>query len=152
MAKIQKNVVSSLCTIASKQTAKERLQAFWNVFDKDDDVLVVINADPDALAGAMAVKRLLRYRVKNVVIAHPNEIRRLNNVAMVERLKIPIERLNNVKLNDYRKKVMVDSQPDHLPCFEKSISMLLSITIRRPANGKAFALSTSAPITVRRRQ
>jgi len=119
MAKIHRNVVSSLGTIGSKQTAKERLQAFWNVFDKDDDVLVVINADPDALAGAMAVKRLLRYRVKNVVIAHPNEIRRLNNVAMVERLKIPIERLNTVKLNDYKKKVMVDSQPDHLPCFEK---------------------------------
>ncbi|KAB2892009.1 MAG: phosphoethanolamine methyltransferase [Desulfobulbaceae bacterium] len=119
MAKNQKNTVSSLCTISSKQTARERLHSFWEVFDKDDDVLVVINADPDALAGALAIKKLLRYRVKNVVIAHPNEIRRLNNVAMVERLRIPIERLSNVKLNDFAKKVMVDSQPNHLPCFEK---------------------------------
>jgi nanoRNase/pAp phosphatase (c-di-AMP/oligoRNAs hydrolase) len=119
MAKNHKNVLSSLCTIHTKQTAKERLQAFWDVFDKDDDVLILINADPDALAGAMALKRLLRYRVKNVLIAHPNEIRRLNNVAMVERLRIPIERLSNVKLNDYTKKVLIDSQPDHLPCFEK---------------------------------
>lgn len=119
MTKNYKNVVSSLCTITSKQTAKERLQAFWEVFDKDDDVLILINADPDALASAMAVKRLLRYRVKNIVIAHPNEIRRLNNVAMVERLRIPLERLCNIKLNDYSKKVLIDSQPDHLPCFEK---------------------------------
>ena len=105
--------------IAYRNTAKDRLQAFWDVFDKDDDVLVVINADPDALASAMAVKRLLRYKVKRVDIAHPNEIRRINNVAMVERLKIPLERLSNVKIGDYSKIVMVDSQPSHLPCFEK---------------------------------
>ena len=119
MAKNQKFARSSLCTIYTKQTARERLQAFWDVFDRDDDVLILINADPDALASAMAVKRLLRYRVKNVVIAHPNEIRRLNNVAMVERLRIPIERLSNIKTLDYTKKVLVDSQPNHLPCFEK---------------------------------
>jgi len=102
-----------------KNTAADRLQAFWNLFAKDDDVLVIINADPDALASAMAVRRLLRYKVKSVTIAHPNEIRRLNNMAMVERLKIPLERLKDVKLDNYSKRVMVDSQPDHLPCFEK---------------------------------
>lgn len=103
----------------SLRTAKERLQGFWNVFEKEDDVLVCINADPDALACAMAIKQLLRYRVKSVVIAHPNEIRRLNNLAMVKRLKIPLERLNTIKPDAFRKKVLVDSQPVHLPCFEK---------------------------------
>lgn len=100
-------------------TAKDRLHAFRNIFAKDDEVLIVINADPDALATAMAVKRLLRYKVKNVTIAHPNEIRRLNNQAMVERLRIPLERLKDIKVDNYSKKVMVDSQPTHLPCFEK---------------------------------
>lgn len=119
MAKNQVNKNGSTERIAYRNTAKDRLHAFWDVFDKDDDVLVIINADPDALASAMAVKRLLRYRVKNVVIAHPNEIRRMNNVAMVERLKIPLERLGNVKIGDFSKLVMVDSQPSHLPCFEK---------------------------------
>lgn len=89
------------------------------MFEKDDEVLVCINADPDALACALAVKRLLRYKIKNVTIAHPNEIRRLNNVAMVERLKIPLERLKSVKVSEYDKVVLVDSQPNHLPCFEK---------------------------------
>jgi nanoRNase/pAp phosphatase (c-di-AMP/oligoRNAs hydrolase) len=119
MATNQKKSVKALSRITYRNTAKDRLQAFWDVFDKDDDVLVIINADPDALASAMAVKRLLRYRVKNVVIAHPNEIRRMNNVAMVDRLKIPLERLGNVKIGDYTRIVMVDSQPSHLPCFEK---------------------------------
>jgi nanoRNase/pAp phosphatase (c-di-AMP/oligoRNAs hydrolase) len=101
------------------KSAKERLQKFWDVFGKEDDVLVCINADPDALACALAIKRLLRYRVKSVIIAHPNGIRRLNNVAMVERLKIPLERLNTLKIKDYSKKILVDSQPTHLPVFEK---------------------------------
>ena len=102
-----------------KNTARDRLHAFWDIFEKDDKVLVIINADPDALAFALAVKKLLRYRVKSVTITHPNEIRRLNNVAMVDRLKIPLVRLKDIKTGDFDKKVMVDSQPDHLPCFEK---------------------------------
>jgi nanoRNase/pAp phosphatase (c-di-AMP/oligoRNAs hydrolase) len=119
MSRKPKKNTSLQCKQTYRNTAKDRLHAFWNVFEKDDDVLVIINADPDALATAMAVKRLLRYKVKSVTIAHPNEIRRLNNVAMVDRLKIPLERLKDVKLDKYSKKVMVDSQPDHLPCFEK---------------------------------
>lgn len=102
-----------------RKSAKDRLQYFWEIFDKEDEVLVCINADPDALACALAVKKLLRYRAKSVTIAHPNEIRRLNNVAMVERLKIPLERLGGVKVSDYDKFVLVDSQPSHLPIFEK---------------------------------
>lgn len=102
----------------SRQSAKDRLRQFWEIFDKDDDVLVVINADPDALACAMAVKRLLRYRVKSFTIGYPNEIRRLNNLAMVDLLKIPAERLHTLHLEDYSKKVLLDSQPSHHPSFE----------------------------------
>jgi len=103
---------------ASRNSAKDRLNGFWEVFDKEDDVLVVINADPDALASALAVKKLLSYRVKNVTIGYPNEMRRLNNLEMVERLKIPIERLHTLKIKDYNKMVLLDSQPTHLPIFE----------------------------------
>jgi nanoRNase/pAp phosphatase (c-di-AMP/oligoRNAs hydrolase) len=109
----------SSCRQVYRNTARDRLQAFLQVFEKEDEVLVIINADPDALATALAVKRLLRYRVKSVTVTHPNEIRRLNNQAMVKRLRIPLIRLKDVKPDNYSKKVMVDSQPDHLPCFEK---------------------------------
>ncbi len=107
------------CNQLSLKTAKDRLLAFWNIFEKEDNVLVVINADPDALAAALAVKKLLRYKAKSVTIAHPNEIRRVNNQSMVDRLKIPLVRLKEVKTDDYSKLVMVDSQPNHLPVFEK---------------------------------
>ena len=119
MARRKKANGLNLCEQSYKKSAKIRLEEFWSVFEKEDSVLVCINADPDSLACAMAVKRLLRYRVKYIAIAHPNEITRLNNLAMIERLRIPLEKLSAVKLSDFSKKVIVDSQPDHLPVFEK---------------------------------
>ncbi|MCP3892947.1 MAG: phosphoethanolamine methyltransferase [Desulfobulbaceae bacterium] len=119
MAKKPKKRNVNNCKQTYRNTARDRLHAFWQVFQKEDEVLVIINADPDALATALAVKKLLRYRVKSVTITHPNEIRRLNNQGMVHRLKIPLIRLKDVKVDNYSKKVMVDSQPDHLPSFEK---------------------------------
>lgn len=118
MAKKKRNN-SFTCGQIYRKSAKDRLLDFWNVFEKDDVVLVCINADPDALASAMAIKRLLRYRVRNVTIAHANEIRRLNNVIMVERLKLPLSRLQSIAFDEYTKTVLVDSQPDHLPEFKE---------------------------------
>ncbi|RWX49229.1 hypothetical protein VT98_10683 [Candidatus Electrothrix communis] len=103
---------------ASRNSALNRLNGFYELFEKDDEVLIVITADPDSLASAMTVKRLLSYRVGSVTIGYPNEIRRLNNITMVERLKIPIERLHTLPVNDYSKLIMLDSQPTHQPVLK----------------------------------
>ena len=112
-------IADTVTRSASRNSALTRLNGFYDVFDRDDEVLIVISADPDALASAMAVKRLLSYRVGSVTIGYPNEIRRLNNMTMVERLKIPIDRLHTLPVNDYSKRVLLDSQPPHQACFEK---------------------------------
>lgn len=119
MQKRLEKIADSVTRSASKNSAQTRLNGFYEVFGRDDVVLIVISADPDALASAMAVKRLLSYRVASVTIGYPNEIRRLNNMTMVERLKIPIERLHTLSIKDYTKKVLLDSQPVHHSCFEK---------------------------------
>jgi nanoRNase/pAp phosphatase (c-di-AMP/oligoRNAs hydrolase) len=100
-----------------KKTAKDRLQDFWDIFAKEDSVLIVISADPDSLSSAMATKRLLRYRTKKVSIVYPNEIRRLSNIAMVDLLKINAERVKSINKDEYTKFVIIDSQPSHNPFF-----------------------------------
>lgn len=115
LEKIADNVTRS----ARKNSASARLSGFWDIFAREDEVLIVISADPDAIASAMAVKRLLSYRVQSVVIGYPNEIRRLNNMTMVDRLKIPLHRLHTLPVKDYSKRILLDSQPTHLTCFEK---------------------------------
>ena len=44
----------------------EKLRRFYDQFSGNDHVLIVINADPDAIASAMAVSRLLWRKVLNV--------------------------------------------------------------------------------------
>ena len=82
-------------------------------------MLVVISADPDSIASALAVKRLLRYRVKSVTVGYLNEIRRLSNLAMLELLKIQAERMKVLKSDRFNKYIIIDSQPCHNPGFEE---------------------------------
>ena len=101
-----------------KVPAKERLAHFRSLFDKEDSVLIVISADPDSLASALAIKSILRYRIRKVKVVYPNEIRRLSNLAMVDLLKIKATRIKSINQDDYDKYVIVDSQPSHHPLFK----------------------------------
>ena len=101
--------------VTRRLSNKERLRSFLQIFRRHDRVLVVIVADPDAMASAFAVKRLLSRRVEEVTIAHNNDIKRVNNLAMRDLLKIPLHRLKGIRQDQYSKFVLVDSQPPHHP-------------------------------------
>lgn len=92
----------------------EQARRLLSLFAPEDRVLVVIAADPDALGAALAFKRLLWRRVTGVTIARANEIGRPDNLAMVRLLKISLEPLDKIRLEDFTKRVMVDSQPHHI--------------------------------------
>ncbi|MBF0101828.1 MAG: DHH family phosphoesterase [Desulfobacterales bacterium] len=104
-----------------KTTSIEKLLSFYSVFSKRDYVLIVINADPDAIGSAMAIKRLLWRKVNKVTLAHVNAISRPDNIAMVRLLSVPLIHLNEVDLDKFNRFVIVDSQPDHHESF-RSIS------------------------------
>ena len=91
----------------------EKVRRFYDQFLGNDHVLIVINADPDAIASAMAVSRLLWRRVTNVTISHVNKINRPDNLAMLKLLRVSLIPLTDINLGQYSKIVMVDSQPDH---------------------------------------
>jgi nanoRNase/pAp phosphatase (c-di-AMP/oligoRNAs hydrolase) len=73
----------------------------------------VINADPDAIASAMAVSRLLWRRVSNVTISHVNKINRPDNLAMLRLLNVTLVPFKDINKDQYSKTIIVDSQPDH---------------------------------------
>ena len=98
-------------------SAAEKLRLFYAQFTGEDKVLVMINADPDAIACAMAVKRLLWRKVASVKIASINVINRPDNIAMIRLLGIKIEHIDDVCRENFTKSVVVDSQPDHDECF-----------------------------------
>ncbi|MBF0573172.1 MAG: DHH family phosphoesterase [Desulfamplus sp.] len=95
----------------------QRLEKFLSLFSSDNKVLVVINADPDAIASATAVKRLLWRKVNEVKVTYFNEIRRPDNLTMLRVLDIDIIPIKKIDERKFDKFVVVDSQPDHHECF-----------------------------------
>jgi nanoRNase/pAp phosphatase (c-di-AMP/oligoRNAs hydrolase) len=94
-------------------SASEKLRRFYDQFSGNDHVLIVINADPDSIASAMAISRLLWRKVSNVTTSHVNEINRPDNLAMLRLLSVSVVPSSNLDLGQYNKTVIVDSQPDH---------------------------------------
>jgi nanoRNase/pAp phosphatase (c-di-AMP/oligoRNAs hydrolase) len=92
----------------------ERLSKLHMLFQGDDRVLIAITADPDAIASAMALKRLLWRRVSSVTIARTNIVKRPDNLALMGFLKMHMVHLSEINLKDYTVLAMVDSQPHHM--------------------------------------
>jgi len=101
------------------KSAPEILRRFYDQFEGQDQVLIIINADPDAIASAMAVSRLLWRRVLSVTISNVNTINRPDNLAMLRLLKVAMVPFSAVNPVQYKKFVIVDSQPDHNEAMAK---------------------------------
>jgi len=108
---------SSRSRSAKPRSISENLNKLFNLVESKDRVLITIDADPDAMASAIALKRLLWHKVQSVTIVHHNEIARFDNVTMVRLLKIPLVRLQQVDAKDFSKILLVDGQPHHHEAF-----------------------------------
>ena len=85
---------------------------------RTDRWCVMINADPDALASAMALKRILHNHVHSLEISRINEVTRPDNLAMIRDLRIPVKPWNPEKSTAFGHFAIVDSQPHHNRLFE----------------------------------
>ncbi|MBW1847098.1 MAG: DHH family phosphoesterase [Deltaproteobacteria bacterium] len=80
-------------------SASEKLSRLYAQFSSDDHVLVVFNADPDAIASAMAMKRLLWRKVSSISLSNINVVSRPDNVA-------------NEAFSKIKADVVIDHHPD----------------------------------------
>ncbi len=102
-----------------KLSAAEKLRRLYNQFSGDDHVLIVINADPDAISSAMALKRLLWRKVAGITISNINVIERPDNLAMIRLLGVALIHINKIDESRFNRFIIVDSQPDHHEAFAK---------------------------------
>ena len=116
-----------------------------DLFSRDERWLIAINADPDAMASAMALKRIMSHRVQDVVIAKVNTITRPDNLAMIRYTRLRMERFYPGILPHFDRFALVDSQPGHHPAFK---DMEFSIVIDHhplPEKPAAFPYSEIKP-------
>ena len=76
---------------------KELLSRFYEQVAGSDQVLILMTADPDAIASAMAVKRLLWRKVAGITISHINVIQRPDNLTMTRLLGVPLVHLDTLE-------------------------------------------------------
>jgi nanoRNase/pAp phosphatase (c-di-AMP/oligoRNAs hydrolase) len=89
------------------------VQRLYQLFSHEDRLLILIDPDPDAIASALALKRLLWRRLTSCVLAPIRPITRPQNQRMVQLLGISLTPLTELNPDDFNRKALVDSQPSH---------------------------------------
>jgi len=100
-------------------THKKRYKQLLENISSDDVVGIMINADPDAMASALALQRIFWRKVKHTIICRVNAIKRSDNLAMVKLLGLQIPYVNRADISKVTKWATVDSQPHHHPRLSK---------------------------------
>lgn len=95
-----------------------RLTQLQSLFSRNEDWVIMVNADPDAMAAAMALKRIMSYRTGKVLIARINTISRPDNLAMIRYLRIPLVPWSETLRPCFHRFALVDSQPHHNAAFQ----------------------------------
>ena len=95
------------------------LSKMLELFSRDMRWLILVNADPDAMASAMALKRIMSHRVQDVTIAKVNAITRPDNLAMIRYTRLHMVRFYPGMTPHFDRFALVDSQPDHHPSFKE---------------------------------
>ncbi|NLA74961.1 MAG: exopolyphosphatase [Deltaproteobacteria bacterium] len=97
----------------------DRVRLLMNVVEQNDVVAIIINADPDAMASAMALKRIFWRKARKINIYHTNIIKRDDNLAMINLLKFDQRHIRKMRQEQITKFALVDSQPSHEELLSK---------------------------------
>lgn len=97
----------------------DKCRKLQEIISPEDSLAVLINADPDAMASAMALQRFFWRRVKKTSIYRINVIKRADNLAMSKLLKINHKYIRKLDKSEITKWAIVDSQPHHSEQFGK---------------------------------
>ena len=123
-------------------SASEKLKKLHRAVGTGDSLAILVNADPDSLASALALQRLFWRKVRRMRIYRTNRIDRADNLAFVKLLDIRHQHIRTLKKSEFTKWALVDSQPahnerfaaidydiviDHHPLSEKSEAKFLDI-------------------------
>ena len=100
-------------------TLTDRVNKLMETVSYEDTLAVLINADPDSMACAMALKRLFWRKIKKTHIYHINVINRADNLAMIRLLKLDHRHIRTMNSAEITKWAIVDSQPHHSEQFSK---------------------------------
>lgn len=124
---------------AKSVTAVERVKRLLETVSPEDSLAILIDADPDSMASALAIKRIFWRKVRKAAIYRINEIQRADNLALVRLLKIDQRPISELEPENVTKWAVVDSQPPHHDRFgEREFDVIIDHHPVHPASRAAF--------------
>jgi nanoRNase/pAp phosphatase (c-di-AMP/oligoRNAs hydrolase) len=103
--------------IGRSVSSVEKYRKLRRAVDAKDTLAVLINADPDAMASALALRRLFWDKTRKVHIFRINRIERADNRAFINLLDFRHDHIRSLKKSAITKWVLLDSQPSHNEIF-----------------------------------
>ncbi len=99
--------------IVIKYDTRDRLKLLKSVCDGAKSILILMfaNPDPDALASALALKKILDSEKRTVSIGYTGAVGRPENAAMIKRLEIPAFPVSEKEIERAGIIALVDAQP-----------------------------------------
>ncbi len=106
--------------IEANGNVRHRLEHVRKVCNGAKDVLIIIysNPDPDALASALALKKILETKKIVVSIGYTGAIGRPENASMIKQLRIPVLPVSKEEAAQSDVIAIVDSQPQFFTYFD----------------------------------
>jgi nanoRNase/pAp phosphatase (c-di-AMP/oligoRNAs hydrolase) len=96
---------------------RKPVEQLYQLFPHKDRLLILINPDPDSIASALALKRLLWHRLKGCTISAICPITRPQNQRLVKLLGITLAPLQEIDPGEFPRLAVVDNQPGHRKAF-----------------------------------
>jgi nanoRNase/pAp phosphatase (c-di-AMP/oligoRNAs hydrolase) len=100
-------------------SSTEKWKRLSETLSPEDTLAILINADPDAIASALALTRLFWRKVKRTLVFHVNIIKRADNLALIKLLKIKQQHIRKLNPEEITRWAIVDSQPTHHELLSK---------------------------------
>ena len=106
-------------SIDANKSARYRLERLRAVCEDATNVCIIIyaNPDPDALASAIALKKILGIRTRNINIGYTGAVGRPENACMIRKLRIPAFPVSEEEANQSDLIAIVDAQPQFFTDF-----------------------------------
>ena len=130
--------------------ARDRLKELFELFKSKPSLLIFIHPDPDFIASAIALRRILLRRSSKVVIAYDEAVKRLQNKAMVRLLKIKMTSIKDVKFKDFHLRAVLDGQWNHFPIlYNQKVDICIDhhpVEVKHPYNSLTSVPTSEPPV------
>lgn len=94
-------------------SSTEKCKRLLEAVSPEDSLCILIDADPDAMASALALKRFFWRKVRKADIYHINPIQRADNLAFIKLLRVQQKHIRHLRPSKITKWAILDSQPHH---------------------------------------